>query len=409
MGDGLLFPMGTLVRPGHIVKKVIIKSIIMVSATNQQIVSKLTSLLETRYIYRVQIGPENDNGALFIVILEGNGSSLSLELSPMIGKIFQEETNFLYRVFPYGYAEQQLKDGNLFFVHGCSWPNLIHSGPTEEMDLFHGYRADEKILDNIQFNFGKELAKINGFMEGAAFFLENGSLSQSVFLYHQVMEMLFRTAELFLMGKERKCHSIREHQAYIRAFAPEPGNLFDIQIEEEQLLLKLLDEAYITTRYGNNYHINNAQIGNIRQKAYRLYRMVAQLFENKLEVCRNIDNGQNTIDGSDSQKAPAHEASDAAERFGRLQGMARNHFRLLKPYENRKGLYKIEIATKGYLDTTFMISNLLKVCILAMYAEENLDRSIPQPTHNVQEVLKHILELIPVDEMELLDELRGLM
>jgi len=330
----------------------------------------------------------------------------------MIGKIFQEETDFLYRVFPYGYAEQQLKDGNLFFVHGCAWSNLIYSGPSEEMDVFHGYGTDEKTLDNIRFNFGKELEKINGFMEGAAFFLENGNLSQSVFLYHQVLELLFRTVELFLMGKERKCHSIKEHQVYIRAFAPELGNLFDVDIEEEQLSLKLLDEAYITTRYSNNYRINNAQLDNIRQKARRMYRIVAQLFENRLEACRRAYDGQDattTVRFIDSKEKPIGDIPDTIERLGRLAGMAKDHFKLLKPDEDREGIYKVELTTKGYLDTAFMISNFLKVCILAMYTDEHPGGLIPHPNHNVQEVLKYILELIPLEEMELLDELRELL
>ena len=330
----------------------------------------------------------------------------------MIGKIFQEQTDFLYRVFPYGYAEQQLKDGNLFFVHGCAWSNLIYSGPSEEMDVFHGYGTDEKTLDNIRFNFGKELEKINGFMEGAAFFLENGNLSQSVFLYHQVLELLFRTVELFLMGKERKCHSIKEHQVYIRAFAPELGNLFDVDIEEEQLSLKLLDEAYITARYSNNYRINSAQLDNIRQKARRMYRIAAQLFENRLEACRREYDGQgatNTVNSIDSKEKPIGDISDTVERLGRLTGMAKDYFKLLKPDEDREGVYKVELTTKGYLDTAFMISNFLKVCILAMYTDEHPGRSIPQPNHNVQEVLKCILELIPLEEMELLDELRELL
>lgn len=382
------------------------------SETMHQIVNKLTALLEIRYIYRQEIPIGGDTTYLFIVILEGTGSQLSQELSPMIGKIFQEETNSLYRVFPYGYAEQQMKDGNLFFVHGCAGSNLIYSGSTEEMDLFHGNRADQKTLDTIQFNFGKELDKINGFMEGAAFFLENGSWSQSVFLYHQVMELLFRNAELFLMGKERKCHSIKEHQAYIRAFAPELGNLFDVNTEAQQQSLKLLDEAYITTRYGQNYHINKEQLQQIRQKAYRMYRMVAQLFENRLIACKNESGSQglaNPVGPTNSKEKSKDAIPDTDEGWGRLADMARNHFKLLKPYSDRKGIYKVELPTKGYLDTAFMISNLLKVCILALYVDEYPNRSIPQPGHNVQEVLKYILELIPLEEMELLDEIRKMM
>jgi len=55
-----------------------------------------------------------------------------------------------------------------------------------------------------------------------------------------------------------------------------------------------------------------------------------------------------------------------------------------------------------------MISNLLKVCILALEVERFPTRSIPQPEHNIKEVLGYILDLIPHEEMELLDAVRDL-
>jgi hypothetical protein len=37
------------------------------------------------------------------------------------------------------------------------------------------------------------------------------------------------------------------------------------------------------------------------------------------------------------------------------------------------------------------------------------DRQIPQPEHNVQEVLRHVLHLIPLKELEFVDEVRALL
>ena len=379
------------------------------SAIVQQIVNKLTALLEVQYIYRSEIVSGNRIISLFIVILEGNGSSLSLELSPMIGKIFQDETDSLYRIFPYGYALQQLKGGNLFFVHGCDWSNLVHLNSKRDIDLFDQYKTDERVLNGIRSSFDKELKKISGFIAGADFFFENGNISQSAFLFHQVMELLFRTVELFTMGKERKCHSIREHQNYIRAFVPDLGGLFDVNIEEELFLLRLLDEAYLATRYCESYPITKGELRKIREKVDAMYDMVVQLFEDRIKVCEKGYNNGNTKVATDQETGPIGPISTAAEKFNKIEGMARNHFTLLEPYENRKGFYKITLATDGYLETSFMISNLLKVCILALYTDGSPGKSIPQPTHNVQEVLKYILELIPLEEMELLDELRDML
>lgn len=373
----------------------------------QQIVSKLSSLLEIRYIYLSKAGPKDHDRSLFIVIVKGNCPSMSHELSAMVAKIFQDETDFLYRIFPYEFALQQLREGKLFFAQGCAWSNLIYNRSDRDLDLFDHYKMDERTLNIIRSDFDKELEKINGFIEGAEFFYENKNLAQSTFLWHQVIELLFRSVELFTMGKERKSHTIKEHQSYIRAFIPELGDLFDVSIEGELFLLKLLDEAYLATRYNNNYAISVEQFRNIRDRADEIYAIVLELFEERIKECQKELNDQNDMEPIDFKTAPTTTISND-EKLIKLEYLVNKHFRLLKPYENRDGIFKMELTTEGYLDTAFIITNLLKVCILAMYTDDYPQRLIPQPEHNVQEVLKLVLELIPMAEMELLDNLRDL-
>lgn len=232
-----------------------------------QIVDKLKSLLEIKFIYKSRFERESFLKPLLIIILKGNCSSLTQELSSMVAKIFQDETDFLYWIFSFEYALQQLKEDNLFFVNGCTWDNVIYHNPDTELDMFHMYQIPEKTLNNIQSDFEKECLKIAAFLDGASYFIEKTNLSHAAYMLHQYFELWFRFAALFIMGKERKSHSIKEQQTYIKSFAPELGNLFNTEEEEELLLLRLLDNAYISTRYENNYHINLEQISNILEKA----------------------------------------------------------------------------------------------------------------------------------------------
>src|SRR5690606_8218590 len=137
------------------------------SAIVQQIVNKLTALLEIQYIYRSEIVIGDRVSSLFIVILEGNSSSLSHELSSMVGKIFQDETDSLNRFFAFGYALHQLTGGSMFVVHGSDWSNLICLKSKRDMVLLDQYKTDQRILHSIPFNFDKGLKKIGGFIDGA--------------------------------------------------------------------------------------------------------------------------------------------------------------------------------------------------------------------------------------------------
>lgn len=370
----------------------------------EQIIDKLKSLLEIKYVYKIRAEKEDFFKPLLIVILKGNCSSLTNELSSMVAKIFQEETNFLYRIFSFEYAHQQLKEESLFFVHSCSWGKIIFQNSDAELDKFHEYYVTEKTKNNIKLLFEKERHKMAAFFEGAAFFVEKNNLSHAAYMLHQYIELWFRYVSLFTMGKERKSHSIKELQTYIKTFAPGLGNLFNIEIEEEQHLLKLLDDAYITTRYENNYHINLEQIHKIMEKANKMESLATSLFKIKLDAC--IVEVANTKE----IKVPEQQSPEPNDKdlLSFMKSLSKKDFSFLTTYPFKKGHYTIGIVTEGYLETSFMISNLLKVCIIAMETDYCSTRSIPEPEHNIREVLGYVLDMIPHNEMELLDVIRDL-
>jgi HEPN domain-containing protein len=372
-------------------------------AQQEQIIDRIKSLLEIKHVFK-SIETTANNQVLFIVILKVNCSSLTKELSSMVAKIFQEETDFLYRIFSFEYAQQQLMEENLFFVHGCTWDKLIYQNSDAALDSFHEYYIPKKTLGNIQSAFEKERHKISAFFDGANFFIEKNNLSHAAYMLHQYIELWFRFVALFTMGKERKSHSIKELQIYIKTFALELGNLFNTEIEEEQNLLKLLDDAYIYTRYEKNYYINLEHIHKIMEKANTMESLATLLFKNKLDACIVQASKPNEI------KVPNKQCSlpNNTELLNFIKSLSGKDFSTLKPYPFKKGLYTIGMVSEGYLETSFMISNLLKVCIIAMEAECCSTRSIPEPEHNIKEVLGYILDIIPHNEMELLDTIRDL-
>ncbi len=378
-----------------------------------QIIDNLQSLLEIKYVYESIMEIDGSPKPLLIVILKGNCSSLTHELSSMVAKIFQEQTDYRYRIFSFEYAEKQLKEGNLFFAHGCNWKKMIVNNADTGTDIFHGNSPNKDTLNRIALNFQQEHAKLKGFMEGANFFLEKENYSQAAFMLHQYLELWFRTVELFIMGKERKCHSIKEHQTYIKFFVPELGNLFNPDIGEELSLLRLLDEAYIATRYQNNYHINIAQIQKIREIADRMDAIVSKLFQDKLAACRKYLENRTLHQEIPLVKEDTSNGeipiSEEGSTLDKIRALTKKHFYTLKRCPSIKELYSIDLITEGYLETSFMISNLLRVCITALEADYIPNRVVPEPEHNIREVLGYVLDLMPHEEMEFLDEILQLL
>lgn len=360
--------------------------------------------MEVQYIFQSIAAYEDYSKIIWIVILKGNCSSLTHELSSMVAKIFQEETDFLYRIFSFEYARQQLKEDNLFFIHGCNPANLIYKSPNTENQLIDK-TIDANALNDIEAAFEKEHNKINAFLDGANFFIEKENLPQTAFMLHQYIELWFRYAGLFIMGKERKSHSIKELQTYLKAFVLVLGNLFNTEIEEEQNLLRLLDEAYIASRYHDNYHINKEQIQKILEKANEVYAQVLELFKDKMQACRNkLSETQDPKKEPDTKKN-VEPLTDYQEIRDKIQKLIKRKLYELKP-GSKKLYYKANFRIGGPADILYDIAGIMKVCIIALEsADSGYGRLIPQPHVNIQTALEHILQLLPFEEVECLEEI----
>ncbi|MBD3581743.1 hypothetical protein [Flavobacterium selenitireducens] len=88
--------------------------------------------------------------------------------------------------------------------------------------------------------------------------------------------------------------------------------------------------------------------------------------------------------------------------------LAADHFRLLTSENLKKKQDTVELRLSGYSDVMFLIADIVKVSLLALNKGENSDYPfIPDPASNVSGVLSVILDLLPYEEANLLDKIRG--
>ena len=88
-----------------------------------------------------------------------------------------------------------------------------------------------------------------------------------------------------------------------------------------------------------------------------------------------------------------------------LRQMAEKYFVLLESQNVKKKRDTIQLNLSGYSDVMYLIADIVKVCILALEGDTSCNR-IPEPTTNISGVLGIILDLIPYEEADLLDQLR---
>lgn len=83
---------------------------------------------------------------------------------------------------------------------------------------------------------------------------------------------------------------------------------------------------------------------------------------------------------------------------------------MLKPHDTYKGKYKLDLLyVEGYGELLFTIRSLLYLCINSLeYGDFESYSADRNPKNNVQDVLELISRMIPIEEGDLLDELRGM-
>lgn len=360
----------------------------------QQIIDKIVNLLEVQYIYLSKVTIKEEEKPLLLILWQEGSSGLSDDLAPLVHRVFQEHADILFRTYALSFAERQLREGNLFFIDACKPENLKYSIPGQHLPALTEGMDMGKALEVAKDRFQKEYTKVADFKEGASFYIEKQNHVQAAFMLHQSIELAYRLTELLAIGKEKVCHSIANHQKYIRAFIQELGALF--HPEEETALLQLLDDAYKGVRYGSDYHITPEQIDKIQAKSEKQLTTVKELFNTKWEACK-----KEAIE-KENPTTPLQDNNEIRKKIQRLAGMK---LKKLSPNSD-KLYYKTDFLVNGPADVLYDVAGIMKVCIIALeYADGKFSDLIPQPHINIQKALEHALQLLPFEEIECLEEI----
>ena len=90
-----------------------------------------------------------------------------------------------------------------------------------------------------------------------------------------------------------------------------------------------------------------------------------------------------------------------------LKQLAEKHFVLLQSENIKKKRDSVSVNLSGYSDVAYLMSDIVKACLLALYGTDSNSHSrIPEPHTNISGVLSILLDLIPYEEFEFLDEIR---
>lgn len=92
-----------------------------------------------------------------------------------------------------------------------------------------------------------------------------------------------------------------------------------------------------------------------------------------------------------------------------IRRVANMCLRTLKPAGDKKGLYRAEIKVFDYFELAAIIRTLIKLCIVAVDQDSaEIPSTIESQSIDVGLILGIALQLFPIDEFELLNEISTL-
>lgn len=97
---------------------------------------------------------------------------------------------------------------------------------------------------------------------------------------------------------------------------------------------------------------------------------------------------------------------DEIEKLEVIKRLTSNCLRTLKPVEDKSGIHTAEIRVYDYYELAAVIRNLLKLCIVALDEDgAEVPNTIKNQSIDVGLILGIALQLFPIDEFELLNEI----
>ncbi|RWX00255.1 hypothetical protein [Flavobacterium cerinum] len=234
-------------------------------------------------------GPE----IIFTIFIDTLYTRPETELQLIADRILKPYESVVYRLFSCDYARDAIQKGNLYLLTHCTFGTMVYAGEASGSGFSMDAVMVQTLLVRIKDGFKKRMDHAGAYAAAVLQYIESGKYADAVCLLHMILELLFKTAQSFLMGRELPSKSIPELQDYIKVFAPSLGTLFNPTDATEVRLQVLLYSAY---RNKPHLDISKADAERLYQKATWAQQEVSRLFEGAIRDCGDRANTELVVE-----------------------------------------------------------------------------------------------------------------
>ncbi len=122
--------------------------------------------------------------------------------------------------------------------------------------------------------FYQNLDKAKAFLTGAELYCLRQQRSMAAFMLHQAAEHGLLTLFKTITGFRVQTHNLEKLFRYCYGFSAALYQVFPRHTDKEERLFRLLQQAYLDTRYTDNYAINNEELAILTERIHALHKIV---------------------------------------------------------------------------------------------------------------------------------------
>ena len=135
----------------------------------------------------------------------------------------------------------------------------------------------DEIGERAQKYYNDKFSRALSFLLDVPHAIEREDYKQASFYLHQATENLLRTVPMVFMLSGYKSHALETLMKACKEYAPGIFDLFPRDTPEEERLFKLLQRAYVESRYNPDFEIVKEDIDALRPKVERLRDIVEKV------------------------------------------------------------------------------------------------------------------------------------
>lgn len=243
------------------------------AASVADITEFLVTMIQPEKIFAVAHNDVTSHQAYdLLIVVPDTAKATFKEYETLIELACFKHINVTCSIHQANFIARQLAVYNLFYTNTCRKVNLVYDNgfaPLILPDIALVMAAKEKASQCFRVHFSKAVS----FLSIARNLSSNGCDEITVFMLHQAAELTLRAVIMAIIQTDLKTHSILELLKNCRRITGGFRSVLSSENSGDMRLIKILENAYLHSRYQEHYDIAQSDIVLLLEKITLLQTM----------------------------------------------------------------------------------------------------------------------------------------